>query len=242
MGHLWSLTLAAIAGRQGVDDIVAAKARWDGPGPILAGETLVDLQRRGILPRYATIVGTQPYTEFPMGDSFFEGKVAQWVTGTWSIAGFETQKRDRGGLFDYDFYPLPSPNNSRKPELAGSAGGGFSIWSKSRVPDVAGPFIDWLYSPPVQKAWIEILFQVPPVPFKIEDYRLSEGQRRALALISDYEKLGFGWNVDVIMPVEMHKDFWPLLSEVNLGQKTPREMMMRLQQLWETEQAKLKAR
>jgi ABC-type glycerol-3-phosphate transport system substrate-binding protein len=180
-----------------------------------------------------------------MGDSFFEGKVAQWVTwvtGTWSIAGFETQKRDRGGLFDYDFSPLPSPNTSRKPELAGSAGGGFSIWSKSRVPDVAGPFIDWLHGPPVQKAWIEILFQVPPVPFEIEDYRLSEGQRRAPALINDYEKPGFGWNVDVIMPVEMHTDSWPLLSEVDLGQKTPREMMTRLQQLWETAQAKPRAR
>jgi ABC-type glycerol-3-phosphate transport system substrate-binding protein len=242
MGHLWSLTLAAIAGRQGVDDIVAGKARWDGTAPVLAGETLVDLQRRGILPRYASIVGNQPFAEFPMGDSFFEGKVAQWVTGTWSIAGFEKQKVDRGGLFDYDFYALPSPNNSRKPELAGSAGGGFSIWAKSKVPDVAATFIDWLYSPPVQRAWIEILFQVPPVPFKIEDYKLSDGERRALALIHDYEKLGFGWNVDVIMPVEMHREFWPLLSEVMLGKKTPREMMTRLQQLWETEQAKLKAR
>jgi ABC-type glycerol-3-phosphate transport system substrate-binding protein len=242
MGHLWSLVLAAAVGKQGVDDIVAGKGRWDGPGPVLAGETIVDLQKRGVLPRYAAIVGTQPYAEFPMGDSFFEGKVAQWVTGTWSIAGFETQKRERGGLFDYDFAPLPSPNNSRKPELAGSAGGGFSIWSKSKVPDVAAPFVDWLYSPPVQKAWIEILFQVPPVPFKVEDYTLAEGQRRALALIRDYENLGFGWNVDVVMPEEMHKEFWPLLSEVNLGAKTPREMMTRLQQLWETEQAKLKAR
>ena len=107
---------------------------------------------------------------------------------------------------------------------------------------MAAPFLDWLLSPPVQKAWIEILFQVPPVPFRIEDYKLSDGQRRALGLIHDYEQLGFGWNVDVVMPVEMHKEFWPLLSEVNLGQKTPREMMTRLQQLWETEQAKLKAR
>jgi hypothetical protein len=48
--------------------------------------------------------------------------------------------------------------------------------------------------------------------------------------------------VDVIMPVETHLDSWPLLSEVNLGQKTPREMMTRLQQLWETEQAKPRAR
>jgi ABC-type glycerol-3-phosphate transport system substrate-binding protein len=242
MGHLWSLSMAAVGGRQGIDDIVAGKARWDGPGPVLAGDTILDMQRRGILPRYAAIDGNQPFAEFPMGASFFEGKVAQWVTGTWSIANFERQKRERGGLFDYDFYALPSPNNSRKPELAGSAGGGFSIWSKSKVPDTAATFVDWLYSPPVQKSWIEILFQIPPIPFKVEDYTLSDGQRRALLLIQDYEKLGFGWNVDVIMPVEMHKEYWPLLSDVLMGRKTPREMMTRLQQLWETERAKLKAR
>ncbi len=65
MGHLWSLTLAAIAGRQGVDDIVAGKARWDGPAPVLAGETLVDLQKRGILPRYTSIVATSRMPSSP---------------------------------------------------------------------------------------------------------------------------------------------------------------------------------
>ncbi len=64
----------------------------------------------------------------------------------------------------------------------------------------------------------------------------------ASALIHDDGKLGFGRNVGVVMRVEMHREFWPLLSEVMLAKKTPREMMTRLQQLWETEQAKLKAR
>ena len=242
MGHLWSLVMAATVGKQGVDDIVAGKGRWDGPGPVLAGETIVDLQKRGVLPRYAAIVGTQPYAEFPMGDSFFEGKVAPVGDRHLEHRRVRGAEAGAGGPLRLRLRPAPSPNNSRKPELAGSAGGGLLDLSKSKAPDVAAPSSTGSYSPPVQKAWIEILFQVPPVPFRPEDYTLSEGQRRALALIRDYERMGFGWNVDVIMPVEMHKEFWPLLSEVNLGTKTPREMMTRLQQLWESEQAKLKAR
>ena len=93
-GHLYSLTLAAIGGKEIVDDIVAGNKRWDSADPIKAAEVILDLQRRGYLPPNPTDEGDPAY---PMGASFVSGKVGMWATGTWSVGWMQQQANEVAG-------------------------------------------------------------------------------------------------------------------------------------------------
>jgi raffinose/stachyose/melibiose transport system substrate-binding protein len=231
-GHLYSLTLAAIGGKGIVDDIVAGNKRWDSADPIKAAEVILDLQRRGYLPPNPTDEGDPAY---PMGASFVSGKVGMWATGTWSVGWMQQQANESQGEFAFEFSGMPSPTGTQPLEsnLAGGSGGGHSVWSQSRLPEQAVTFLDFLFAPEPQKAWIETTFQIPPVPFRVGDYNISPGQRRALEIIHDARETGFGWSLDVILPSKVHAAFWPGVMGVLRQEITPKEMMARIQQLWE---------
>ena len=152
--------------------------------------------------------------------------------GTWAIASYEQQKRQNPG-FEFGQYAIPSPNGKLKPQFCGGTGGGFSITSQAKAPDAAATFVDVLYSPPVQKLLIEIPFHVPPVPFKVEDYNVSPGTREALAVIDQLEQSGMAPGSWLIQSAEQFPEYGPLLDRVLRREITPKEMGLRMQQLWE---------
>jgi ABC-type glycerol-3-phosphate transport system substrate-binding protein len=100
-------------------------------------------------------------------------------------------------------------------------------------PDAAAAYLDFLYSPPIQKDWIEGVFRIPPLPFKTEDYSLSPGNRDALELIRQFEQSGIAAAFWMVQNSRQYDEYGPLLERVLKKQLTPREMGLRMRQLWE---------
>ena len=224
--HLHGYLMAAILGKPGMDEIVHGNGRWDTGGCVDAAQLMLDLGAAGVMPR-------DPFdSAWTMPADFFTGRAAQTVTGTWSIASYEQQKRQSPG-FDFGQYAIPSPKAGLKPQFCGGVGGGFSITTQAKAPDAAAAFVDFLYSPPVQKNWIEILFQIPPVPFKVEDYTISPGNREALTLIHQFEQSGIAAAFWMVQTAQQFEEYGPLIERVLKKEITPKEMGLRMQQLWD---------
>jgi len=86
-------------------------------------------------------------------------------------------------------------------------------------------------SPAAHKHWIEILFQIAPVPFKPEDYKVPEGMAGALKTIASGQEMGY--NVSVVVPAKFVDVYWDGLVDILNEKVTPREWSAKLQQEWD---------
>ena len=86
-------------------------------------------------------------------------------------------------------------------------------------------------SPAAQKTWIEILFQVAPVPFKTADYKVPSAMAGALNTISSGQEMGY--NVSVVVPAKFVDVYWDGLIDVVNGKSTSKEWAGKLQQQWD---------
>jgi hypothetical protein len=86
-------------------------------------------------------------------------------------------------------------------------------------------------SPTAQKHWIEILFQIAPVPFKPEDYKVPDGMAGALRTIAGGQEMGY--NGSVVVPAKFVDVYWDGLVAILSNTLSPREWAGQLQQEWE---------
>ena len=77
-------------------------------------------------------------------------------------------------------------------------------------------------SPAAQKTWIEILFQVAPVPFKTADYKVPSAMAGALNTISSGQEMGY--NVSVVVPAKFVDVYWDGLIDVVNGTRDADEV------------------
>lgn len=224
-GHNFSVYLMGLIGKDGFEELLFRDKKWEGhDGVIKAAQTLVDFQKQGWIPP-DNQTGT-----YDLAADFQNGAQSMWGNGTWQVADFERRKREAQG-FDYDFF-IPPPQDAKiKPTIAGGVGGGFSVWSETKDRPAAATFVDYLMSPTAQKHWIEILFQVAPVPFKPEDYKVPEGMAGALKTIASGQEMGY--NVSVVVPAKFVDVYWDGLVDVLNQKVTPREWTGKLQQEWD---------
>jgi raffinose/stachyose/melibiose transport system substrate-binding protein len=224
-GHNFSIFLMGLIGRDGFDELLFRDKKWEGhEGVMKAAQTLLDFEKQGWVPADCQ-TGT-----YDLPADFQNGAQAMWGNGTWQVADFERRKRDTPG-FEYDFFIPPSQDARIKPTIAGGIGGGFSVWSATQDRAAAATFVDFLMSPAAQKHWIEILFQVAPVPFKAEDYKVPDGMAGALKTISSGQEMGY--NVSVVVPAKFVDVYWDGLVDILLQKLTPREWSAKLQQEWD---------
>ncbi|HEX2325110.1 MAG TPA: extracellular solute-binding protein [Chloroflexota bacterium] len=224
-GHNFSIFLMGLTGKEGFDDLLYRDKRWDQSEPVVrAAQTLVDLQRQGYVPQDCQT------GDYNLGNDFQNATQAMWGNGTWQVADFERRKREAPG-FEYDFFVPPSQDPKVKPTIAGGIGGGFSVWSETRNRQGAATFVDFLMSPAAQKHWVELLFQVAPVPFRPEDYKVPDGMAGALRTIAGGQEMGY--NVSVVVPAKFVDVYWDGLVDVLNAKLTPREWAARLQQQWD---------
>lgn len=225
-GHNYSTVLMGLIGKDGFEDLLWRQTRrWDRePGVARAAETMVEMQRQGFLPADTTTGPLDVAKDFP------NGTTAMWIQGSWGVAEFDRARNDVPG-FEYSFFPLPSQDAKIPPTLAGGLGGGNSVWSETKVRDAAVTWLDWLTSPTAQKLYIELRSQVAPVPFKVEDYQVSEGFKQVLQLLVNAESMGY--NVSVVVPAGFVDAYWDGLIEILSQKLTPNEWVRRLQQQWD---------
>jgi ABC-type glycerol-3-phosphate transport system substrate-binding protein len=224
--HLHGYLMAATLGKEGMDDVRAGKGRWDAGGAVDAAQTMLDLSAAGILP----LDPLDPAVAYPA--DFYAGKAAQIAIGTWAIASYEPARRQNQG-FEFGQYAIPSPRRGLKPQLCGGVGGGFSITAQAKAPDTGAAFVDFLYSPPIQKLLIESVFHIPPVPFKVEDFDVAPGNREALSLIQQFEQAGIAPAFWMVQTSRQSDEYGPLIERLLKKQITPKELGLRMQQLWD---------
>ncbi len=224
-GHNYSVYLMGLIGKDGFEDLLYKDKRWDQTeGVTKAAQTMVDFMKQGWIP-----TDNQTGT-YDLNADMQNGKQAMWGNGTWNVATFEQRKRDTPG-FDYDFFIPPSQDPKIKPTIAGGIGGGFSGWSETKDRQATVTFMDFLMSPAAQKHWIEILFQVAPVPFKPEDYKVPAAMSGALRTIASGQEMGY--NVSVVVPAKFVDLYWDGLVDIMNQKQTPKEWAGKLQQEWD---------
>jgi ABC-type glycerol-3-phosphate transport system substrate-binding protein len=224
-GHNFSIYLMGLIGKDGFEDLLYRDKKWDQyDGVVRAAQTLVDFQRQGWIPQDSQTGA------YDVGADFQNAKQAMWGNGTWAVSDFERRKRETPG-FDYDFFIPPSQDAKIRPTITGGLGGGFSVWSETKNAQATVTFLDFLMSPTAQKHWIEILFQVAPVPFKPEDYKVPEGMTGALRTIASGQEMGY--NVSVVVPAKFVDVYWDGLVDILNTKVTPKEWTTKLQQEWD---------
>ena len=224
-GHYFSVFLMGLIGKDGFEDLLWRDKRWDGhDGVIRAAQTLVDFERQGWIP-----ADNRTATYDVMGD-FVNGRQAMWASVGGGGSAFETARR-ANPAFDYDFFIPPSQDPKIKLTAAGGLGNGFSVWSQTKNVQGSVAFVDVLMSPLAQKNWIELLFQVAPVPFKPEDYKVNDVFAKWLTTVVSGQEMGY--NASVVVPAKFVDVYWDGLADILNEKLTPRQWSTNLQQQWE---------
>lgn len=154
--HLWNALLNVIGSTDDYRGWVYGK-----PGATIetdkareATETLRQWVQKGYIPKSANA------TAGPDAQAnFAQGKSAFLVTGNWAAAALETQMKDNVG-----FFALPTPEGEAK--VASGASVAYAISSKSKHPNVAAAFLDYMSSP--EAAQIQFTGGFMPVDTKAD--------------------------------------------------------------------------
>ena len=124
-GHLYSIGISNILGREGLDDILYGNGRWDTPEV----EEAIDLFFRDFVENGYYPEGVNAITYEDANNLFYAGKAAMNITGTWLVSEIS---RDRPGLRGR---VLPVPVHRRLEHLAAGRGRGGLVHSRgSREP------------------------------------------------------------------------------------------------------------
>ena len=229
-GHMFSLLLAGRLGRAGQEDVLFKEGRWDGEGPLDAAKAAKDLQAAGMLP-------ADPFDAAApkMPADFYSGAVALWMNGTWQVGGnngYDATKRNVPG-FDYDHFAVPGVPKASKPQIASGLGGGWHVSAASKQRDAAAAWLDYQLSPETQRVWIETFAEVPPVPYKPEDYSVSPGFKQVLKVLAQPGDLGL--NMMPLVSATFRPFFWDQVKALLTSQIGVAEWGSRLQRQWEQE-------
>ncbi|NLU68989.1 extracellular solute-binding protein [Streptomyces sp. HNM0574] len=158
-----------------------------------AARTLADWTRRGYLPKAANGTGYDDAAK-----RFADGEGAFLVTGTWQLADLKKPMGDALG-----FMPPPPAKAGEAPVTTGGQGLAWSVTAKSRHPEVAAAYLDFLTGEHAADVMTEegVLPAVPGaaakrVPEDSPDGRMIEGWRRlsaadGLVPYLDYTTPGF---------------------------------------------------
>ena len=101
--------------------------------------------------------GYFPITEFS-GDQFVAGKIATSITGPYSIPHVERYKPEG---FEYDFFPIPTPDDYTGPVYTYGDHKNISIFSTTYYPEESWEFAKFLISETADSLLLELTSQIP---------------------------------------------------------------------------------
>jgi raffinose/stachyose/melibiose transport system substrate-binding protein len=132
--HTFGVIQAATAGKQEVRDLVfgTGGAKWTSASTVQAATTLQDWARKGYFPSGVNGIGYDDANK-----QFAQGKGVFDITGTWEAATLKGPMGSSLGL-------MPTPPSSKGLATTGGESLAFSVTSKSKTPDVAAAYIDFI--------------------------------------------------------------------------------------------------
>ncbi len=141
--HEYETVLSRIADKQAVRDFVFARqgAKFDSPDFVKAAAQLQGWAKAGYFTPNFNGVGYDPAWQ-----QFAKGKGRFLIAGTWVTADLAKQMGDHVG-----FQLMPGASASDQPVALGGESLPFTITSKSKHPDVAAAYIDFITNPDAAK-------------------------------------------------------------------------------------------
>ncbi|GAA2453972.1 extracellular solute-binding protein [Actinomadura vinacea] len=218
--HLWNALLNVtgdvnayrswVYGQQG--------ATIKNPGARKATQTLADWARKGFIPAGASATSTVDARA-----NFTQGKSAFTVTGNWAASAVESEMKDDAGFF------LMPPASGTTAKVASGASVAYAVSSKTKHPNVAAAFLDYLGSPEAAKIQFDTGFM--PVDTKAEVG--AKGLRGDIA--SQFAPVAAGNGIvpfpDFASPGMIDK-LTPGVQGLIGGKTTPDAFLDSLQQSW----------
>jgi raffinose/stachyose/melibiose transport system substrate-binding protein len=225
-GHMFSIGVSNVLGREGLDDILYADGRWDTPEVEEAINLFFrDFVESAYYPRNVNVVA---YDE--ANTLFYSGEAAMLPTGTWLVSEIVQAVQD----FEVGFFPFPSIEGSGISPPAGVGAGLFVAKEASNLQG-AIEFIDYLLQDSTARVIIEKLNVIPAQPVNSKGLDVPDLFKEVLEdLSASPEARTFGYNIDVLAPQNFNEVMFTGFQEVLDGTRSPAEQAEALQDAWAT--------
>ena len=219
-GHILSMSLASSIGSKRMRELIDGKASWSSPEVVQAIDTFfVRFNQKQYLPKTPTAV-----TYDNANALFYSGKAAMNATGTWLANDLRTAAK-----FQVGFMPFPGPSG---PGIyAGGLGAGTFVSAKTKYPDAAVKFLNYLLTPEHGQWQVNEFRSIPAFPVDTSNVKADPLFKQILA---DTSKISagtgdFGVNIDVLTSERFNEAMSSGLQAVLTGSKTPQQVADALQ-------------
>jgi raffinose/stachyose/melibiose transport system substrate-binding protein len=224
-GHLFSIGVSNMLGREGLDNILYGDGKWNTPEVESAVQLLFrDFVESGYYPE-----GLNALTYDDTNALFFSGEAAMNPTGTWLVSTVVESVQD----FEVGFFPFPSIDGSGIAPPAG-VGTGLFVAKEARNPEGAIKFIDYLQQDDTARLVMEKFNTIPAHPVDTKGLDVPELFKSVLSDLSQSTEAGsFGYNIDVLTPQNFNEVMFSGFQEVFNGSRSAKEQVDALQAAWE---------
>jgi raffinose/stachyose/melibiose transport system substrate-binding protein len=224
-GHIFSIGISNMLGREGLDNILYGDGRWDVPEV----EEAVDLLFRDFVESGYYPDGVNALTYDDTNALFFAGDAGMLPTGTWLVSTIVESVRD----FEVGFFPFPSIDGSGIAPPAG-VGTGLFVAKDAKNPDGAIKFLDYLQQDSTARLVMEKFNTIPAHPVETKGLDVPELFKSVLEDLSKSTEGGsFGYNIDVLTPQNFNEVMFTGFQEVLDGSRSPKDQVQALQAAWE---------
>jgi raffinose/stachyose/melibiose transport system substrate-binding protein len=223
-GHLFSIAVSNILGREGLVDLFYGDGRWDTPEIVKA----IDLMFRDFVQSGYYPEGVNAITYDDANTRFYSGEAAMLPTGTWLVPEIIQTIQD----FEVGFFPFPSIDGSGVAPPTG-LGSGLFVAADAENPEGAITFLDYLLQDDTARLIIEKFNTIPAHPVNTQGLDVPELFKEVLDDLSRSPQAeSFGYNIDVLAPQNFNEVMFSGFQEVIEGSRSPEEQAAALQEAW----------
>ncbi len=223
-GHLFSIGVSNMLGREGLENILFGEGRWDTPEVVRA----IELFFRDFVESEYYPEGVNAITYDDANALFYSGRAGMLPTGTWVVPTIVETVQD----FEVGFFPFPSIDGSSISPPAG-VGSGLFVAKNAQNSEGALKFIDYLQSEDAARFLIEKFSVIPAHPVNTEGLDVPELSKQVLDDLSRSPQAEtFGYNVDVLTSENFNEVMNSGFQEVIGGSRSPEEQAAALQDAW----------
>jgi raffinose/stachyose/melibiose transport system substrate-binding protein len=223
-GHLFSIGVSNVLGREGLDNIFYGEGRWDTSEVVRAIELFFrDFVESGYYPDSVNALSYDGANTL-----FYSAEAAMLPTGTWLVPEIVQAVHN----FEVGFFAFPSIEGSSISPPAG-LGSGLFVAKGAKNPQGAITFIDYLLEESTARLIIEKLNTIPAHPVDTEGLDVPELFKEVLEDFSESAQAeSFGYNLDVLAPQNFNAVMLSGFQEVIEGSRSSQEQAQALQEAW----------
>ncbi|HZG75207.1 MAG TPA: extracellular solute-binding protein [Paenibacillus sp.] len=220
--HLESVYYNAMAGKDKLTEVLNKEASFDQPAFAEGLDHFAALFKEGLATANPLAVSYDDGNK-----EFFAGKAAVRITGTWMVGGMVEALGDDVGFF------LVPPIDPSLPLMApGGLGGAMVASAKTKHPDEAAKFLDFMFAEENAYRWYENS-KIPPLNVDMSKVEASALFKEVVEMANT--PAGLSYNVDVLMPQKVNDVTMNLMQELIAGKKTGAEVVKEKQKALEEE-------